>query len=89
MIDYPTADGDLTLYDEEWRADEIDLLVTYVEQGGLLILTNSANRLFFGQVSDANEDWEKVNALAAPFGISYENDPFTRSLPLPSQATIP
>jgi len=76
VIDYPSADGDLTLYDEEWRADEVDLLVTYVEQGGLLILTNSANRLFFGQVSDANEDWEKVNALAAPFGVTYESDPF-------------
>jgi len=75
VIDYPTADGDLTLYDEEWRADEIDLLVTYVEQGGLLVLTNSANRLFFGQVSDANEDWEKINALAAPFGVSYESVP--------------
>ena len=77
VIDYPTADGDLTLYDEEWSADEIDLLVTYVEQGGLLILTNSAKRLFFGQVSDTNEDWEKVNALAAPFGVSYERAPFT------------
>jgi hypothetical protein len=77
VIDYPSADGDLSLYDEEWRADEIDLLVTYVEQGGLLVLTNSAKRLFFGQVSDANEDWEKVNALAAPFGISYERAPFS------------
>jgi len=80
VIDYPSADGDLTLYDEEWRADEIDLLVTYVEQGGLLVLTNSARRLFFGQVSDANEDWEKVNALAAPFGMSYESAPFTISV---------
>jgi hypothetical protein len=76
VIDYPSADSDLTLYDEEWRADEIDLLVTFVEQGGLLILTNSANRLFFGKVSDTNEDWEEVNALAAPFGISYESVPF-------------
>jgi hypothetical protein len=82
VIDYPTADGDLILYDEEWRADEIDVLVKYVEQGGLLILTNSANRLYMGQVFDANEDWEKVNALAAPFGISYE------SIPSPSIATI-
>ncbi|HSR30045.1 MAG TPA: M28 family metallopeptidase [Anaerolineae bacterium] len=82
VIDFPTADGDLTLYDEEWRADEIDLLVEYVEQGGLLVLTNSANRLYMGQVFDANEDWEKVNALAAPFGISYEN------IPAPSIATI-
>ncbi len=76
VIDYPSADADLSLYDEEWRADEIDLLVTFVEQGGLLVLTNSANRLFFGEVFDANEDWEKANALAAPFGISYESDPF-------------
>lgn len=75
VIDYPSADSDLSLYDEEWRADEIDLLVTYVEQGGLLVLTNSANRLFFGEVSDVNEDWEKINALAAPFGVSYESDP--------------
>ena len=82
VIDYPTADGDPTLYDEEWRANEIDLLVKYVEQGGLLVLTNSANRLFMGQVFDANEDWEKVNALAAPFGISYGN------IPCPSIATI-
>jgi hypothetical protein len=76
VIDYPSADDDLPLYDEEWSADEIDLLVSYVEQGGLLVLTNSANRLFFGQVFDTNEDWEKVNALAAPFGISYESIPF-------------
>jgi len=40
------------------------------------MLTNSASRLFFGLVSDPNEDWEKINALAAPFGVSYENDPF-------------
>ncbi|NIM92153.1 MAG: M28 family peptidase [Anaerolineales bacterium] len=73
VIDYPTAEGDLTLYDEEWRTDEIDLLETYVEQGGLLVLTNSANRLFFGEASDPNEDWEKVNALATAFGVSYES----------------
>jgi hypothetical protein len=77
VIDYPTADGDLTLYDEEWRADEIDLLVSYVEGGGLLVLTNSARRLFLGRDSDANEDWKKANALAAPFRISYEGPPFT------------
>ena len=79
VIDYPTADSDLTLYDEEWRDDEIDLLVTYVEQGGFLVLTNSAKRLFFGEGSDTNEDWEKVNALAAPFDISYESASFPRT----------
>jgi hypothetical protein len=80
VIDYPGADSDLTLYDEEWSADEIDLLVSYVEQGGLLVLTNSANRLFFGEAADPNEDWEKINLLAAPFGISYESVPFSNTL---------
>ncbi len=79
VIDYPSADGDLTQYDEEWSTDEIDRLVAYVEQGGLMILTNSARRLFFDEAPDTNEDWEKVNALAAPFGISYESVPFPRT----------
>ena len=76
VIDYPSVDGDLTLYDEQWRPEEIELLVNYVEQGGFLILTNSANSQFFGRVGDINEDWEDVNALAAPFGISYGGEPF-------------
>jgi hypothetical protein len=80
VIDYPSAGGDPAPYDEEWRSDEIDLLVNYVEQGGLLVLTNSATRLFLGQTSDANEDWEKANALAVPFGISYEGGPLTISV---------
>jgi len=71
VIDYPSIDGDLTLYDEQWGADEIELLVNYVEQGGFLVLTNSANRQFFGRIYDTNEDWEDTNALAAPFGITY------------------
>jgi len=76
VIDYPSVDGDLNQYDEQWRADEIELLVSYVEQGGFLILTNSASRLFLGRVAEPNEDWEDVNALAAPFGISFGGEPF-------------
>jgi len=76
VIDYPSNDGDPTLYDEQWRAEEIELLVGYVEQGGFLVLTNSANRLLLGRVAEPNEDWEDVNALAAPFGIRYEEAPF-------------
>jgi hypothetical protein len=76
VIDYPGADGDPSLYDEEWSVDEIDRLVTYVDQGGFLVLVNSANRLSFGTIADANEDWDGVNALAAPFGVSYGGDPF-------------
>ena len=76
VIDYPSSGGDSTLYDEQWRPDEIELLVSYVEQGGFLILTNSANHLFRGQILDANEDWEDANALAAPFGIRFGGVPF-------------
>ncbi|MBK5107681.1 MAG: M28 family peptidase [Anaerolineales bacterium] len=80
VIDYPNPDVDQTQYGEEWFSNEINLLEAYVEQGGLLVLTNSANRLFFGEISDANEDWEMVNTLAAPFGILYEGVPFPKPL---------
>jgi hypothetical protein len=76
VIDYPSADADPSVYDEQWDADEIELLVSYVEQGGFLILTNSANRLFLGRIGDTNEDWEDANALAEPFGISFRGVPF-------------
>ncbi len=81
VIDYPRTDNDSASYDEEWRAEEVDLLETYVAQGGFLVLTNSAHRLFFGDISDWNEDAEDVNKLAAAFGISYEANtiPRTRS----------
>ncbi len=75
VIDYPSG-GYSTLYDEQWLPDEIELLVSYVEQGGFLILTNSANIVFHGRVIDVNEDWEDVNALAAPFGIRFGGVPF-------------
>jgi len=76
VVDYPSTDSDPTLYDEQWLPDEIELLVNYVEQGGFLVLTNSANRLFFGRIGDTNEDWEDANALAAPFGITYGGENF-------------
>jgi len=77
VIDYPSAEGDLSLYDEQWRADEIELLTSYVEQGGFLVLTNSAHHLFRGRAGVANEDWQDANALAAPFGISFRSVPFS------------
>jgi hypothetical protein len=76
VIDYPSVEGDLTQYDEQWQEEEIELLVSYVEGGGFLILTNSANRLFLGRVVEANEDWDDANALAARFGISFGSEPF-------------
>ena len=70
--DYPSADGDLSLYDESWLTAEIDLLDNWVREGGLLILTNSAHRLkYVNYVYEDNEDWNDVNALAERFGVQY------------------
>ncbi len=74
VIDYPGPGGDMTLYDEAWSDEEIEALVTYVEQGGFLVLTNSAHRLqLFGLAFDKNEDWQDANALSEVFGITFEN----------------
>ncbi len=75
VIDYPSTNSNLAAYDEQWLAVEIDLLVSYVEGGGLLVLTNSANRLFFGEIADTNEDWDKANPLAERFGVNFTGVP--------------
>ncbi|MBN1284312.1 MAG: M20/M25/M40 family metallo-hydrolase [Anaerolineae bacterium] len=77
VVDYPGAEaGNLDQYDEAWRADEIAALEAYVDAGGVLALTNSANRLKFGnRMLDPNEDWEDANALAEVFGVSYYGGP--------------
>jgi len=70
--DYPSAEGDLSLYDESWTPNEIDLLEGWVHDGGLLVLTNSAHRLkYVNYVYEDNEDWIDVNALAERFGVQY------------------
>ena len=80
VIDYPGPGGDLTLYDEAWGDEEIEALVTYVEQGGLLVLTNSAHRIhLFGRVFDGNEDGQDVNALSEVFGVVFEKGTLSSS----------
>lgn len=80
VIDYPSPAGDLTVYDEAWGESEIESLVTYVEKGGLLVLTNSAQRMWLGgAVWDANEDWPDINALAEHFGVVFEEGAFSGS----------
>ena len=80
VIDYPGPGGDLTLYDEAWSDQEIESLLAYVEQGGLLVLTNSAHRLqLFGLAFDENEDWEDMNALSEVFGVVFEEGTLSSS----------
>jgi hypothetical protein len=74
VLDYPTAEGDLELYDESWTQAEIEALGAYVERGGLLVLTNSRHRLKYGTAGmEANEDWADANALASEFGVAYQD----------------
>jgi hypothetical protein len=74
VVDYPTVEGDLDLYDESWTQAEIDALEAYVEGGGLLVLTNSRHRLKYGTDGmDLNEDWADANALASEFGVTYQD----------------
>jgi hypothetical protein len=86
VIDYPGSGSDEMLYDEAWSAGEIEALVSYVEEGGLLVLTNSANRIqLFGREWDANEDWEDTNALSKEFGVLYQKGVLSASLALSAE----
>ena len=54
--------------------------MAYVEQGGLLVLTNSANRIqLFGLVFDVNEDRGDANALSENFGALFEDGTLSSS----------
>ena len=70
--DYPSDEGDVSLYDEAWTQAEIDAIEEWVQSGGLLVLTNSAHRLkYVNYVYEGNEDWSDVNALGERFGVSF------------------
>ncbi|MGD1993233.1 MAG: M28 family peptidase [Anaerolineae bacterium] len=85
VIDYPSPEGDPLLYDAAWDEAEIAALEAYVDDGGVLVLTNSAHRLKYANwVQDPNEDWEDVNALASRFGVTYEGGELPRDLALSS-----
>jgi hypothetical protein len=81
VLDFPTSESGLDLYDEAWTQEEVDALEAYAAGGGLLVLTNSLHRLKYGTTGlDPNEDWEDANALAEGFGIVYESGSLTGNL---------
>jgi hypothetical protein len=72
VVDYPHELTDLTVYDEAWTPGELDLLESYVDGGGFLIITNSAHRMSFSNSTmEFNEDWSDVNQLATRFGVTF------------------
>ncbi len=78
--DYPSSDGDVTLYDEAWTTAEIDALEAWVRGGGTLVLTNSGHRLkYVNYVYETNEDWPDANDLAGRFGVAFTSGGITGS----------
>lgn len=73
VLDLPSEDGDVGLYDEAWNTDEVTALEQYVAQGGLLVLANTSHRYksSYAVPYDFNEDWADANALAEPLGIRF------------------
>ena len=46
-----------------------------MEQGGKLLVVNSANRLkFFNWVAEPNEDWLDLNTLTSQWGVQFTRD---------------
>jgi len=57
---------------ETWSKAEFALLTQYVEQGGFLVVTNSAyNLASTRQLADLNEDATDFNPLLKPLGIQF------------------
>ncbi len=70
--DYPNDLADVNVYDEAWTSAEVAVLEDYVDDGGFLVLTNSATRLGpFARAREANEDATDLNHLAREFGIQF------------------
>ncbi|MRS02517.1 hypothetical protein EG832_04720 [bacterium] len=59
---------------EIWNKTETDLLTKYVEDGGLMLVTNSAYSLASGRrVEEINEEATTINSLLEPMGIEFRN----------------
>jgi hypothetical protein len=57
---------------ETWTTQELDLLETYVKNGGLLVVTNSYYNLAMNRLlEDINEDSRLINALTERFGVRF------------------
>ncbi|PKN99472.1 MAG: hypothetical protein CVU42_08220 [Chloroflexi bacterium HGW-Chloroflexi-4] len=67
-LDYPGEN------EEIWSIDEITLLTNYINEGGLLLVTNSAHSIASGRkVEELNEDATSINDLLKPMGIEFRN----------------
>lgn len=65
-LDYPRSP------DLAWTEAEMNLLEAYVDQGGFLLVTNSAYNIAINRhLEDLNEDTRKLNSLLEKMGITF------------------
>lgn len=58
--------------DEGWSQEEIALLTDYLEDGGLLVVTNSEiGQIMTMPLRDFNEDILDINELLSPLGVTF------------------
>jgi hypothetical protein len=76
-VDYASGNANHLSYDTDWTEEEADILEAFVDDGGFLILTNSAYEPSFRlSPVTTNDDQRDMNTLAERFGISYRFGPF-------------
>jgi hypothetical protein len=57
---------------EVWSKEEVAVLQTYLDQGGFLVVTNSANNIAMNRLlNDNNEDSQAINVLLEGLGVRF------------------
>jgi len=67
--------------DIDWAPEELETLDTFVENGGLLLVSNSyRNFAMTRPLEELNEDLDKINILTERFGVSFINNRLSANL---------
>lgn len=58
--------------DAAWTPEEAAVVNDYAQNGGTVLVVNSAFRLKLGEmIYDYNEDWQDLNVITEPFGVRF------------------
>lgn len=80
-LSYTPGEAATTPAGVSWSAQEATVLQDYVADGGLLVLTASANRLRYGNgVCEPNQLRDQASTIGSSFGITFGTSPLAASL---------
>lgn len=72
IYDFPVEDGMINGYDTSWSNEETNIINGYAQNGGAVIVANSAYRLkLYNRQADENEDWSALNTLTDQWGVLF------------------